>query len=109
MQAALAKLAENDRPEVVAFADFPALAVACARAALGGGLGGAWHWRTLGLSRGAGPGEAIAALLAAHPLEAVSAVSALAEQGLLGAIWRDMTEAAAAQLTAALAMAGFGT
>ena len=105
MQAALAKLAENDRPEVVAFADFPALAVACARAALGGGLGGAWHWRTLGLPRGAGPGEAIATLLAAHPLEAVSAVAALAEQGLLGAVWRDMPEAAAARLTAALAMA----
>ena len=105
MQAALAKLAENDRQEVVAFADFPALAVACARAALGGGLGRAWHWRLLGLPLGAGPGEAIATLLAAHPLEAVSAVAALAEQGLLGAVWRDMPEAAAARLTAALAMA----
>ncbi|HME23869.1 MAG TPA: hypothetical protein VKI44_21500 [Acetobacteraceae bacterium] len=105
MQAALAKLSENDRQEVVAFADFPDLVVACARAALGGGLGGAWHWRTLGLSRGAGPGQAIATLLTTHPLEAVSAVSALAEQGLLGSVWRDMPEAAAARLTAALAIA----
>ena len=105
MQAALAKLSENDRQEVVAFADFPALAVACAQAALGGGLGEAWHWRTLGLSGAAGAGQAIATLLAAHPLEAVSAVSALAEQGLLGSVWRDMPEAAAARLTAALAIA----
>jgi hypothetical protein len=105
MQAALAKLAASDRQEVVAFADFPALAVACARAALSGELGGAWHWRMLGLPRGAGPGEAIATLLAAHPLEAVSAVAALADERLLGAVWRDMPEAAAARLTAALAMA----
>ena len=105
MQAALAKLAEDGRQEVLSFADFPALAVACARAALGGGLSGAWHWRTLGLPRGAGPGEAIATLLAAHPLEAVSAVAALADQGLLGPVWRDLPEAAAARLTAALAMA----
>lgn len=105
MQAALGKLAANDRREVVAFADFPALAVACARDALSGGLGGAWHWRLLGLPRGAGPGEAIATLLTAHPLEAVSAVAALADAGLLGAVWRDMPEAAAAGLTAALAQA----
>ena len=105
MQAALTKLAANDRQEVVAFADFPALAVACARDAVSGGLGGAWHWRMLGLPRGAGPGEAIAALLAAHPLEAVSAVAALADERLLGAVWRDMPEASAARLTAALAMA----
>jgi hypothetical protein len=105
MQAALTKLSENDRQEVVAFADFSAVAVACARAALGGGLGGAWHWRTLGLSGAAGAGEVIATLLAAHPLEVVSAVSALAEQGLLGSVWRDMPEAAAGRLKAALAIA----
>jgi hypothetical protein len=105
MQAALTKLAANDPHEVVAFADFPALAVACARDALSGGLGGAWHWRMLGLPRGAGPGEAIATLLAAHPLEAVSAVAALADERLLGSVWHDMPEAAAARLMAALAMA----
>ena len=105
MQAALAKLAEDGRQEVLSFADFPALAVACARAALAGGLSGAWHWRILGLPRGAGAGEAIATLLAAHPLEAVSAVAALADQGLLGPVWRDLPEPAAARLTAALAMA----
>jgi hypothetical protein len=105
MQATLAKLAASDRQEVVSFADFPALTVACARAALGGGLGGAWHWRMLGLPRGTGPGEAIAMLLAVHPLEAVAAVAALADERLLGAAWRDMPEAAAARLIAALAMA----
>jgi hypothetical protein len=105
MHAALAKLAANDRQDVLAFADFPALAVACARTALGGGLGGSWHWQTLGLPRGAGPGEAIATLLATHPLEAVSAVAALADERLLGAVWRDMPEAAAARLTAELATA----
>jgi hypothetical protein len=49
MTAALTRLAENSRSETLAFADFPALVVACARAAstggLGGGVGGGGHWR----------------------------------------------------------------
>jgi hypothetical protein len=106
MQAALAKLADEGRSEFLAFADFPALAVACARAALTGGLGTGWHWRTLGLSQTAGPGEAVGALLADHPLEAGAAVTALAEQGLLAPVWRDLTETVAARLTTALAIAG---
>lgn len=104
MQAALAKLAEDGRDEVLAFTDFPALAVACARAAESGGLGD-WHWRMLDVPPTGPPGEAIAALLAAYPLEAGAAVAALAERGLLAAVWRSMPEPAAARLTASLALA----
>ena len=50
-------------------------------------------------------GAAVAALLIAHPLEAGAAVAALAAQGLLAAVWRTVPEAAAAQLTASLALA----
>jgi hypothetical protein len=101
MAAALAQLAEDGRAEVLSFPDFAAVAVACARAALTGGLGG-WHWRTLALPRLAGPGEAIATLLAAHPLEAGSAVAALAAQGLLGPVWRDLAPAQALRLSYAV-------
>jgi hypothetical protein len=104
MQAALTKLADNARDDVLSFADFPALAVACARAALGGGLSG-WHWRTLGLPSAGTPGEVLAALLTAFPLEAGSAVAALAAHGLLAPVWRSLPDAAAAQLTASLAQA----
>jgi hypothetical protein len=89
MQTALARIAENDRRQILTFADLPALAVACARAALRGDLG-AWHWRLLDVPPMAGPGEAVAALLTAHAGEAGSAVAALAEQGLLAAVWRDL-------------------
>jgi hypothetical protein len=104
MQMALTKIAENDRRQILTFADLPALAVACARAALRGDLG-AWHWRLLDVPPMAGPGEAIAALLTAHAAEAGSAVAALAEQGLLAAVWRDLSEVAAARLIAALCVA----
>ncbi len=104
MEAALARLAADGTAETLAFPDLPALTVACARAALGGGLAG-WHWRTLGLPRLAGPGEAVAALLTAHPREAGSAVAALAAQGLLGPVWRDLSAAAAGGLTASLVQA----
>ena len=99
MQAALAQLADNERPEILTFPDFPALVVACAQAALGGGLGSAWHWRMMGVPSAAGPGEAIATLLIAFPLEAGSAVAVLAERGLLGPVWRDMPEDAANRLS----------
>src|SRR5712671_6057745 len=104
MQAAVAKLAEDARNDVLTFADFPALAVACARAALSGDLT-AWHWRTLGLPPAGAPGEVVAALLIDHPMDAGSAVAALAEQGLLAAVWRTMPEPAAARLTGSLAQA----
>jgi hypothetical protein len=104
MQAALAKLAEGARDEILTFTDFPALALACAQAAMTGGLTD-WHWRTLDLPPIGTPGEAVAALLAAYPLEAGAAVAALAERGLLAAVWRSMPEPAAARLTAALALA----
>lgn len=105
MAEALSRLADGGRSEVLAFADFPALAVACAWAALAGGIGTAWQWRALGVPAAAGPGEAIGALLTAHPLEAGSVVAALAEQGLLAQVWRNLPEAAAARLIAALAHA----
>jgi hypothetical protein len=104
MQTALAKIAENDRRQILTFADLPALAVACARAALRGDLG-AWHWRLLDVPPMAGPSEAVAALLTAHAEEAGSMVAALAAQGLLAAVWQDLSEAAAARLIAALAVA----
>jgi hypothetical protein len=53
----------------------------------------------------AGPGEAVAALLTAHAEEAGSMVAALAAQDLLAAVWRNLSEAAAARLIAALAVA----
>jgi hypothetical protein len=105
MATALAQLAEDSRSEMLAFADFPALVVACARAASTGDLGGGWHWRALGLSRTAGLGEAVAALLIAYPLEAAAAVVALGTNGLLAPVWRDLSESAAARLTAALGVA----
>jgi hypothetical protein len=104
MEGALAKLAEETRQEFLSFADLPALVVACARAAAGGGLT-AWHWRTLGLPRTGTAGEAVAALLSEHPLEAGSAVAALAEQGLLAAVWRTMPEPVAARMLSSLAFA----
>jgi hypothetical protein len=104
MQTALARITENDRRQILTFADLPALAVACARAALRGDLG-SWHWRLLDVPPMAGPGEAVAALLTAHAAEAGSMVAALAEQGLLVAVWRDVSEAAAARLIAALSVA----
>jgi hypothetical protein len=104
MQTALAKIAEDDRRRILTFADLPALAVACARAALRGDLG-AWHWRLLDVPPMASPGEAVTALLTAHAAEAGSMVAALAEQGLLAAVWRDLSEAAAARLIAALSVA----
>ncbi|MBV8107122.1 MAG: hypothetical protein JO223_21340 [Hyphomicrobiales bacterium] len=112
MTTALARLAEDSRMETLAFADFPAVVVACARAAstggLGGGVGGGWHWRALGLSRNAGLGESVGALLRAYPLEAAAATVALAANRLLAPVWRDLSEFAAAQLTAALGeAAGF--
>ncbi len=104
IEAALDRLTAEDGQDVLAFPDLPSLAVACARAAAAGGLSG-WHWRTLGLPRLATPGEAVAALLTAHPQEAGSAVAALAAQGLLAAAWRTMPDAAAARLGQALAQA----
>jgi hypothetical protein len=110
MTTALAQLAENSRSDMLAFADFPALVVACARAAstggLGSGAGGGWHWRALGLSRTARLGEAVGALLSAYPLEAAAVTVALAANGLLAPVWSDLSESAAAQLTAALGVAG---
>jgi hypothetical protein len=109
MTTALSRLAEDSRSETLAFADFPALVVACARAAstggLGGGVGGGWHWRVLGLSRTAGPGEAVGALFRAYPLEALASTAALAANGLLAPVWRDLSEFAAAQFIAALGVA----
>jgi len=101
MQAALSRLADSEAMDVLSFADLPALAVACARAALSGGLS-AWHWRALGLPGMATPGEALAALLKGYPRDAGSAVVALSGQGLLGAVWRSMPTAAAGRLTLAL-------
>lgn len=106
MQAALAQLADNEQPEILTFPDFPALVVACAQAALGGGLGSAWHWRMMGVPSAAGPGEAVAALLIAFPLDAGSAVAALAERGLLAPVWQDLSKDAATRLSVALAVAG---
>jgi hypothetical protein len=105
IQMALAKLAADGSREVLTFADFPTLAVACAKAALSGGLKGEWYWRMLGLPLAAGPGEAVAALLAAHPLEAGSAAAALADAGLLGEVWRSLPEAEAGRLMTSLALA----
>jgi hypothetical protein len=109
MATALTRLAADSRSETIAFADFPALVVACARAAstggLGGGVGGGWHWRALGLPRTAGLGDAVGTLLRLFPLEAVAATVALAANGLLAPVWRDLSEFAAAQLTAALGVA----
>jgi hypothetical protein len=105
MQAALIRLADGAVQEVLSYADFPALVVACARAALASSLGGSWHWRTLGLSPTAGPGEAVSALLTAHPLEAGSAVAALAEAELLAPAWRQMPAASAVEVVRALAAA----
>ena len=104
MTTALAQLAENSRSDVLAFDDFPAVAVACARAALSSGLGN-WHWRSLGLPAMAGPGEAIGRLLCAYPLEAGAVTAALAAHDLLAPVWRDLSEPMAAQLTAALGIA----
>jgi hypothetical protein len=101
MEAALSRLADDEAADVLSFPDLPTLAVACARAALGGGLG-AWHWRSLGLPRMATPGEAVAALLTEYPRDAASAVAALAGQGLLGAVWRSMPDQTAGRLTVAL-------
>jgi hypothetical protein len=107
MEEALTRLAGDDRSEVLTFPDLPGLAVECARAALAGGLH-AWHWRTLGLPRLAGAGQAVAALLTAHPREAGSAVAALAAHGLLVRVWQDMPAVAAGRMTAALVQdAGF--
>lgn len=104
MTTALAQLAEDSRSDVLAFEDFPAVAVACARAALSSGLGN-WHWRTLGLSATASPGEAVGELLCAYPLEAAAVAAALAAHDLLAPVWRALTEPMAAQLTAALGVA----
>jgi hypothetical protein len=109
MEAAIARLADEEGAETLAFPDLPALVVACARDAASGALHG-WHWQTLGLPRMATQGEAVAALLTAHPREAGSAVAALAAQGLLAAVWRTMPDAAAGRLTAALMHdSGFAT
>ena len=109
MATALTRLAADSRSETLAFADFPALVVACARAAstggLGGGVGGGWHWRALGLPRTAGLGDAVGTLLRLFPLEAAAATVALAANGLLAPVWGDLSEFAAAQLTAALGVA----
>jgi len=106
MTMALNRLAEEGRSDVLSFADFPAVAVACARAALSGGLGGGWHWRALGLPQSAGPGAALGTLLSAYPLEAGAAVAALAAAGLLAPVWRDLSEPVAARLVHSLAEAG---
>src|SRR5262249_19763269 len=87
MGAGLTKLAEEARQDFLTYGDFPALVVACARAALVGGGLTSWQWRTLGLSSAGTAGEAVAALLTAHPLEVGSAVAALAAQGLLAPVW----------------------
>jgi hypothetical protein len=101
METALSRLADDAADDILSFPDLPALAVACARAALGGGLS-AWHWRTLRLPRMATPAEAVAALLTEYPRDAGSAVAVLAAQGLLGAVWRSMPDEAAGRLTVAL-------
>jgi hypothetical protein len=105
MEAALTKLAVEARQDVLTYADFPALVVACAQAALAGGGFTGWQWRTLGLPPGGTAGEGVAALLTAHPLEAGAAVAALAAQGLLAPVWRSMPEPAAARLTASVVLA----
>jgi hypothetical protein len=104
MTTALTQLAADSRSDVLAFDDFPAVAVACARAALSSGLG-SWHWRILGLPATAGPGEAIGRLLCAYPLEAAGVTAALTENDLLAPVWRNLSEPIAAQLTAALGIA----
>jgi hypothetical protein len=104
MTTALTQLSADSRSDVLAFDDFPAVAVACARAALSSGLA-SWHWRILALPATAGPGEAIGRLLCAYPLEAAGVTAALAENNLLAPVWRDLSEPIAAQLTAALGMA----
>ena len=104
MSTALAQLAEDSRSDVVAFDDFPAVAVACARAALSSGLG-SWQWRTLGLPATASPGEAVGGLLCVYPLEAAAVAAALAAHDLLAPVWRGLSETMAAQLTAALGVA----
>jgi hypothetical protein len=105
MSTAMAQLLQADDAAFLTFADFPALAVGCAEAALGGGMG-AWHWRMLGVPALAGPGEALATLLCAHPLHAGEAVAALAARRMLAPVWRDFSEPAACRLIAALAGAG---
>jgi len=104
MATALGQLAEGGQSEMLAYDDFCAVVVACARASLTGGLG-AWQWRTLGVPRLAGPGEAVATVLRAHPLQAGAVVAALAAQNLLAPVWRDLAEPVAAGLTHALAAA----
>jgi hypothetical protein len=104
LQSALERLADAAEGETLTFSDFPALVVACARAALSGGAS-AWHWRPLGVAATFGPGEAVATLLADYPLEAAAAVAALAEAGLLAPVWRDLSEAPAQRLIAALSYA----
>jgi hypothetical protein len=101
---ALEGLAATAGDDIYAYRDFPALAVACAEAALSGSLGG-WHWRRLNIPAQAGPGAALAALLADNPLEAGAAVAALAARGLLAPFWRDLDATAVARLIAALSAA----
>ncbi len=104
LQQALEGLAATAGEETVSYNDFPALAVACAEAALSGRLN-AWHWRRLNIPAQAGPGAALAALLADYPLEAGAAVAALAAGGLLAPVWRDLDAAAAQRLLAAVSFA----
>jgi hypothetical protein len=104
MATALAKIAADGGREMLTYPDFAALCVACAGEAASTGLG-AWQWRMLGLPRVASPGEAVALLLTRHPLDANTAVAALARQGLLAGVWRSMPGPAAARLTMALAEA----
>jgi hypothetical protein len=104
LQKKLRRLADEPSPERIEYADFGALVVACARAALSGELTSGWHWRTLGLPSG-GPGPAVGTLLVAHPLEAGAAVAALARHGVLAPVWRDLPEELAAELITALAAA----
>jgi len=104
MTTALTQLAADSRSDVLAFDDFPAVAVACARGALSSGLG-SWHWRILELPTTAGPGEAIGRLLCAYPLEAAGVTAALAENDLLAPVWRGLSEPIAARLSAALGIA----
>jgi hypothetical protein len=101
---ALEGLAETAGDDIFAYRDFPALAVACVEAALSGNLD-AWHWRRLHIPAQAGPGAALAALLADNPLEAGAAVTALAARGLLAPVWRDLDAAAVARLIGALSAA----
>jgi hypothetical protein len=104
LQKKLRRLADEQSPERIEYADFGALVVACARAALSSELTTGWHWRTLGLPTG-GPGPAVGTLLVAHPLEAGAAVAALARHGVLAPVWRDLPEELAAALVTALAAA----